>query len=467
KVNGYGRFGWVDILRFLHDRQLTQDYTPEEKALIYQKATLDQNGNWTINGKDINSLTAADFTELKPHEEKIEDYLSQLVTIGDRILGNDKAQQLTLSKETLDEYFQAKENMLKTSTDNFMANYEKNKSKIIESYNFIAKSYEGYCQTAVQGNSEIEKMNTEILSNAKNIAATFSEANQILQGALESMRSNNVDNVDVSNRNVEGIEPNEAKARKTQELEDWYNNSDWRDDSFAELAYKLSTETDRSKRWDIMKDLRGDGWFDLKEDGMEDWFSEQDVIDRWNLLVSKGNYSADGKKLKDGFSFADGSPMSVAATKVTPINDGQVAATAPNDYGIFAKVGGPFDKLFNGVFERINQVYNAVMPREYDPFKGLRVEEPIQSIKTLKEAADLASRQNNQMPIKIEPITLNINLEGALGQSKDFMEQLSNNPLMMRSMVQLISEAINQNINGGKSSYTGGVTSPRFAGMNF
>ena len=46
---------------------------------------------------------------------------------------------------------------------------------------------------------------------------------------------------------------------------------------------------------------------------------------------------------------ANGQSMTVAASKVTPINDGEVATTSPQDHAIFAKTGGPFDKLFNGI----------------------------------------------------------------------------------------------------------------------
>ena len=85
-------------------------------------------------------------------------------------------------------------------------------------------------------------------------------------------------------------------------------------------------------------------------------------------------------------------------------------------------------------------------------------------------------RKDNQQPndhinhneaIRIEPITLNINLDGVLGRSKDFMEELTNNPMLVRSLSQLISESINKNINGGKSTYNGGVATPRFNSVNF
>lgn len=77
--------------------------------------------------------------------------------------------------------------------------------------------------------------------------------------------------------------------------------------------------------------------------------------------------------MHDGSVSGGGKPMTVSASKVTPINDGSVsgAISDPNDHAIFAKVGGPFDKLFNGVFKQVNALYqgilggkNNVVPRE-------------------------------------------------------------------------------------------------------
>lgn len=77
------------------------------------------------------------------------------------------------------------------------------------------------------------------------------------------------------------------------------------------------------------------------------------------------------------------------------------------------------------------------------------------------------TRNVSNSPIKVEPITLNINLDGALGKSKDFLEEITNNPMLIRSLSQLISESISKNINGGKSTYTAGISTPRFTSSNF
>ena len=81
----------------------------------------------------------------------------------------------------------------------------------------------------------------------------------------------------------------------------------------------------------------------------------------------------------DGVASGNGSPMVVGASNVTPIQDGAVklAQSDPRDSAIFAKTGGPFDKLFDDIFGKINALYdmsvhnNAVTSNRFgDTFAG-------------------------------------------------------------------------------------------------
>ena len=64
--------------------------------------------------------------------------------------------------------------------------------------------------------------------------------------------------------------------------------------------------------------------------------------------------------MPDGIVSGNGSPMVVSASNVTPIQDGAVklAQSDPRDSAIFAKTGGPFDKLFDDIFGKVNALYN-------------------------------------------------------------------------------------------------------------
>ena len=53
-------------------------------------------------------------------------------------------------------------------------------------------------------------------------------------------------------------------------------------------------------------------------------------------------------------------------------------------------------------------------------------------------------------------------LSNSNGQSVNIIDEIKNNPILLRTLSQLISESMEKNINGGRSAYTGGVAKPRF-----
>lgn len=159
---------------------------------------------------------------------------------------------------------------------------------------------------------------------------------------------------------------------------------------------------------------------------------------------------------------SNGNSMLTYASNITPINDGsvQLAKSDPKDMALFAKTGGPFDTLFNGIFSKINEVSN-ILPKALDyiiPFD-----------KFINDVSNNKDTSNNGN-IKIE--TVKIELNGKLelennGINIDIMNEIKNNPILLRTLSQLISESIEKNINGGKSTYTGDITTPRFKDISF
>ena len=171
------------------------------------------------------------------------------------------------------------------------------------------------------------------------------------------------------------------------------------------------------------------------------------------------------KKVNDGSVSGGGKPMAVSANKVTPINDGSVsgAISDPNDHAIFAKVGGPFDTLFNGVFKQVNALYqglfgntnnNNVTPKE--PL-GKNSEFAISGMERFnnifseanKNSASMnscASVSNNSFKIEINgKLTLDSN-----GQSVDIINELKKNPLMLQALSNMIASNISAKTYGGR-----------------
>lgn len=127
----------------------------------------------------------------------------------------------------------------------------------------------------------------------------------------------------------------------------------------------------------------------------------------------------------------------IPAKKTTKINDGMVELAQPHkdDTLIAAKNGGPFDKLFNGVFSEVKSIGNYISQND-GPIGG---------------------------SLKLD--SMNININGKLdlssnGKSIDIMNELRNNPLLLRALTQMLANEISKNMNGGR---TQNVISNNFA----
>lgn len=216
--------------------------------------------------------------------------------------------------------------------------------------------------------------------------------------------------------------------------------------------------------------------------------------------------NSDATSFNDGMVSANGAPVYSQAASITPIHDGsmRMAKSDPKDVGLFAKIGGPFDTLFNGVFGRINDLYDYFTnPQEQakklwntvlkggDVYNNSSVrsiwkntarnsnvtynEESGKvhgSVLLMREAArqmgvdslpmDTPSYKrnydrvnNNSNIIKFD--TLRIELNGNLdlssgGQSVNIINELQSNPLLLRSLSRMITKQISSSLNAGRGT---------------
>lgn len=152
----------------------------------------------------------------------------------------------------------------------------------------------------------------------------------------------------------------------------------------------------------------------------------------------------------DGVVSGDGTPMYMSAKTVTPINDGQVALTHSMDTGIFAKNGGPFDTLFNGVFKHIYAIYDMLQTSFVEP--SFTNENKTIYARSIEKLSNTVENNRNTGPNK--PIDVNINgsIELKTGnQSFDIIEILRTNPYFVKQITEMVAYQISSNLNGGKT----------------
>lgn len=406
-----------------------KDWDKDEQALITNKAQL-KNGEWIItmnNGEDkrVADLNRNDLDFIKPetNEEKLVDHVAHIRSLLDQSEALKTGIQSRLELDGLESAYKEVEQRISQVMNDFNTNYDTYLNEFLSKMHLATESQKTMLDIMAQGNKNIESAQEDILQEGKNIASTLSKVNTLISQSLNEINGKKAPTVSTASSQTS---PQTSKAKP--------NN----------VNYETLPKKEK-----------------LKVDAESGDFASAVQ----NSHIGRGS-------IMDGIASGDGQSMSVFASKVTPIRDGsvQLAKSDPKDSAVFAKTGGPFDTLFNGIFDKISLIYDSFSgnPTKIEP-KSLPYEFP--EISSRESYIDNSTNNkndaptNSQSPLRVEPITLNINLNGALGQSKDFMEELSKNPLMIRTLTQLIAENISKSINGGRATQEGLLQTTRFKGM--
>lgn len=159
----------------------------------------------------------------------------------------------------------------------------------------------------------------------------------------------------------------------------------------------------------------------------------------------------------DGIASGNGSPMTVGANTVTPIHDGiaQIARTDPTDSALFAKDGGPFDTLFNNVFNEISEVHRVLNDDtiEVSPLDAKPSMSPI-SYDMQRVSSSISSSPSS---VKVENVKVEISGRLDLssnGKSVNIIDELNSNPILLRTLSEMLGQQISKSLNGGKANNT-------------
>lgn len=406
------------------------NWSDDEKALITNKAQL-VNGEWKVtmaNGeqKSVSQLNSEDLNHLKPedNEEKLVNYVYDIRDMMTQLTGAKHGVTAQLELDGYSQLYEEVKTRIQNVVMDFNTNYEKYLSEFKEKMGLATEAQKTMLDIMNQGNSNIDSASSKILEEGHNIASTLAQVNKMLQDSLN----------EINNRK------DEYKPKQ------------------GEIAYEHSNATTRLAPYDPRFSLTWKNPLDGNKAPVASpkVRKAQEAARRGDFPTAVQNAYIGRGSIMDGVLKADGQSMAVAASKVTPINDGEIATTDPQDVALFAKTGGPFDTLFNGIFAKINEI-SSVLPRSMEYIMPLE--------RILNEINHSKSTANNS---KIQIDTVKIELNGKLelsnsnGQSVDIINEVKNNPILIRTLTQLISESMMKNINGGKSTYTGGVVTPRF-----
>lgn len=442
------------------DRQITANYNDDQKQLIYSKAKYNpdtKKWEYTNNDgvtKDINDLSDSDFLEMLPVEERIEDHVKGILTLLQQTAGTTGTAQGMLVGRT---YASTEANVNARNEEtltNTTANIDTLAQIIKEQQQRATEALHESNKRLVGSLDMVRTMNAYLKDEAQKLNKTMPDqlktmnlAINALKGNTEAiktlqMRATGLDNLsDTEKQRLEGIVSDKTKYTEGANGRKSFILNDKNDSNlFALLENAIGTE-----RTEIVKKLSDKGYGANYEEIRR-------FYDYLNM-VKNG--------VQDGIAVGAKNGFLAQATKVTPVNDGtaNLVQSHPDDTAIFAKTGGPFDKLFNGVFGEISAVHNAMREALQPQPMPLQREEVSDFSPRIIKAMTLGGGSQAQTPTcKNGPIDINISgkleIAGENGSTPtvDILNELSTNPMFVRALTQLISEEMSRSINVGKAS---------------
>lgn len=282
------------------DKQLRNKYTDQQKALIYNKAKLNENGDWVVtldNGqtKGINELEEGDWNSLMPTEESIEDYVSKIYSILNEERGAKNKQQADLAdatKDTIFEEFRKRIELTLTSTEG-----ERGKALI------------GMIKESAQ---EATKLMDLELQRFETLKDKFGQFFKIINANVTEATQKFNDSTNNLNKALKYIQGQISK------------------DDFVNSIVNTGKEDNTNK----------------KQSGK----TQNNKKRNPNPLGSTAGRPAFGEvEIENGDDFitsSNGKSMLTNGKNVTQIHDGLVQSD-PKDVAIFAKEGGPIGKFLN------------------------------------------------------------------------------------------------------------------------
>ena len=283
------------------DKQLRNKYTDQQKALIYNKAKLNENGDWVVtldNGqtKGINELEEGDWNSLMPTEESIEDYVSKIYSILNEERGAKNKQQSDLADATRDtilEEFRKRIELTLTSTEG-----ERGKALI------------GMIKESAQ---EATKLMDLELQRFETLKDKFGEFFKIINANVTEATQKFNDSTNNLNKALKYIQGQISK------------------DDFVDSIFNTGKE-DKTK-----KTQSGKTQNNKKQNTVP-----SDTTGR----IPKPVIPMEIENGDDFITSSHGKSMLTNGTNVTQIHDGLVQSD-PKDVAIFAKEGGPIGKFLN------------------------------------------------------------------------------------------------------------------------
>lgn len=373
----------------------------------------------TYKATSVNEIQSEDLKNLMPekHEERMEVYMQDVLSAIQGVKGEEIAERANAAAATYEEIINQYAERTRIAHEAYAENRDKYINEIIAGSQLATNSFHDFIGVFEQGNSDLSEAEKQINAQADKISEALGGVSTVINTAVSKIQSS-----------LDNFDENRSKPIVKNQ---------------TELDRKLTSSLERGKDREVKVEYQRNG----KTVSEDEFFG-------------RSSKPRGGVGTRDGVVDGNGQSMTVEAQNIIPINDGAVTRTVthPDDIGIFAKDGGPFDKLFNGVFGQIRNIHDAmvehqkegggVMP-DYLKMANEAWSNPYEYAKRMQSAGGSERVQ----PMGKKDVNVNINgrltLDGG-GQQIDLLQILKSNPDLVRKITEVVVNQMSSNENGGK-----------------
>ena len=457
----------------------------EQQDAIANKAQRDEKtGRWYVNTINGDKIEVSDGQKLKANldnivsdnkDEAAVQYAQSTLSFVEKIEATTKQIDAKLGLLSFANFAQLSEEQMKVTLEGYdKANSElqkmmkENRYDALEAQKIQMESlrtiYEKYRQHKTIVRTNGKHYSTDV---GEDLRAKYRNG---------SIKDDEIDKLKKNPKYRKGMSNDELKALRKRDTRTWYDKifDHHRDSKWEAGKNEKDEATDyRVVPRKVQRQMVSQGYANIGALAFKDGFIPENknsttIAAGAITNIHDGVASIIKSDSKDKVVSGNGKPMTVAANKVTPVHDGtaSIAKSDPKDSAIFAKTGGPFDTLFNGIFGRIDEIYNNLSNNSVVPSEPIGKSQFVSSDDVMAfdngnpitvSANELASQMGvNAMPTEITIKPVEVKLSGSVrleanGQSVDLMELLNKNPMLIRQLSQMISDEVGKSINGGRS----------------
>ena len=394
-----------------------------------------------INGSNINDFAAVS----ENHDEKMETMLEELVSLVARERGE---QWYQLADQAAMDYKETMDNLnerLRIQHDEYLKNSGDIHAEILKKQEEIKESTTDFL---TQFASNVDNTTSDIAVETQKIREKTNDIGNALGQVAETVRAAN----ELINQSIAehvgrfGVNSANAisNAGKTVSKNGGtnVNASATADGESPQKQAAVSTRVAQNPRLNLHS------------------MTASDTTGYSEKIAQNFKTPSNWKTISDGFISGDGESMAFNAKKIIPVNDG-VGISNENDVGVVVgKPGGPFDTLFNSVFEKISAVYDTISDsKKFNAKERIEQYAIDKARNTLPQSFNREEWQNpsgyGRKTGENENKNVNVNINGRLmldgnGQSVDVINLLRTNPDLVRKITEFIILQMSNNENGGK-----------------